>query len=180
MHLSLFSLHGGFGRAGQPIPTGGEGDLLNLMWLWWFVIRGPGWSPPPMGFYIGILIKTSPPKGGVHKLMILQRDLPKEFLRKFFGEEMGGGQGDPDPLSCFPIWLLYVCYMFVCFPIFPMCFFYVLRLFYENGRGHQQISRKLTTFEAPPVNWTPQNNTCARSFLLKCCTRLHKAYTGAL
>ena len=51
-----------------------------------------------MGFYIGILINTSPPKGGVHKLMILLRDLPKEFLRKFFGEEMGGGQGDPDPL----------------------------------------------------------------------------------
>ena len=51
-----------------------------------------------MGFCIWILIKTSPPKGGVHKLMILLRDLRKEFLRKFFGEEMGGGQGDPDPL----------------------------------------------------------------------------------
>ena len=51
-----------------------------------------------MGVYIGILIKSSPPKGGVHKLMILLRDLPKEFLKKFFGEEMGGGQGDPDPL----------------------------------------------------------------------------------
>ena len=51
-----------------------------------------------MGFYIGILIKSSPPKGGVHKLMILLRDLPKELLRKFFGEEMGGGQGDPDPI----------------------------------------------------------------------------------
>ena len=51
-----------------------------------------------MGFYVGILIKSSPPKGGVHKLMILLRDLPKEFSTKFFGEEMGGGQGDPDPL----------------------------------------------------------------------------------
>ena len=30
-------------------------------------------------------------------MMILLRDLPKEFLRKFFGEEMGG-QGDADPL----------------------------------------------------------------------------------
>ena len=46
-----------------------------------------------MGFYIGILIKSSPLKGGVHKLMILLRDLPKEFLRKFFGEEMGGYRG---------------------------------------------------------------------------------------
>ena len=30
-------------------------------------------------------------------MMILLRDLPKEFLKKRFGEEMGG-QGDPDPL----------------------------------------------------------------------------------
>ena len=52
----------------------------------------------PMGFCIGILIKTSPPKGGVHKFMILLRDLPKEFLRKSIGEEMGGGL---DPLIFF-------------------------------------------------------------------------------
>ena len=49
----------------------------------------------------GVLYRDShsivPSKGGVHKLMILLRDLPKEFLRKFFGKEMGG-QGDPDPL----------------------------------------------------------------------------------
>ena len=44
-----------------------------------------------------ILIKSSPPKGGVHKLMILLRDLPKEFLRKFFGEEMGGVRGTQTP-----------------------------------------------------------------------------------
>ena len=54
-------------------------------------------SPPPMGFYIGILIKSSPPKGGVHKLMIFLRDLPKEFLIKFFGEEMGGSGGPRPP-----------------------------------------------------------------------------------
>ena len=59
--------------------------------------RGSGWSPPPMGFYIGILIKSSPPKGGVHKLMILLRDLPKDFFRKFFGEEMGGVRGTQTP-----------------------------------------------------------------------------------
>ena len=35
---------------------------------------------------------------GVHKIQILIRDLLKEFLQKIFGEEMGGGQGDPDPL----------------------------------------------------------------------------------
>ena len=50
-----------------------------------------------MGVDIGILIKSSPPKGGVHKLMILLRDLPKKFLRKLFGEEMGGGSGGPRP-----------------------------------------------------------------------------------
>ena len=36
--------------------------------------------------------------GGVHKLMILLRDLVKENLQNIFGEEMGGGQADPDPL----------------------------------------------------------------------------------
>ena len=30
--------------------------------------------------------------------MILQRDLVKDNLQKIFGEELGGGQGDPDPL----------------------------------------------------------------------------------
>ena len=40
-----------------------------------------------------------PTLGGVHKIQILIRDLLKEFLQqKIFGEEMGGGQGDPDPL----------------------------------------------------------------------------------
>ena len=60
-------------------------------------IRGPGWSPLPwrlaQGFSLKILFI-----GGVHKLMILQRDFVDDFLTKFFGEEMGGGQGDPDPL----------------------------------------------------------------------------------
>ena len=36
-----------------------------------------------MGFYTGILSKPSPPKGGVHKLMILLRDLPKDFFQNF-------------------------------------------------------------------------------------------------
>ena len=31
-------------------------------------------------------------------MMILLRDLPKENLKKIFGEEMRGGHGDPDPL----------------------------------------------------------------------------------
>ena len=50
-----------------------------------------------MGFYIGILIKSSPPKGGVHKLMILLRDLPKDFLENSSAKKLGC-QGDPDPL----------------------------------------------------------------------------------
>ena len=56
-----------------------------------------------MGFYLGILMK-SPPPWGVHKLMILLRDLVKDILLNIFGEENGGGQGDPDPKtyrSCF-------------------------------------------------------------------------------
>ena len=39
-----------------------------------------------------------PTLGGVHKIQILIRDLLKDFLHKIFGEEMGGVQGDPDPL----------------------------------------------------------------------------------
>ena len=39
-----------------------------------------------------------PTLGGVHKIQILIRDLLKECLQKNFGEEMGGVQGDPDPL----------------------------------------------------------------------------------
>ena len=31
-------------------------------------------------------------------MMILQRDFVDDFLTKFFGEEMGGVRGDPDPL----------------------------------------------------------------------------------
>ena len=38
-----------------------------------------------------------PTLGGVHKIQILIRDLLKEILQQNFGEEMGGGQGDPDP-----------------------------------------------------------------------------------
>ena len=47
-----------------------------------------------MGFYLGILMKSPPPQGGVHKLMISLMDFPKENLQEIFGEEMGGGQGD--------------------------------------------------------------------------------------
>ena len=33
-------------------------------------------------------------------MMILLRDLVTEKKQNIFGEEMGGGQGDPDPLIC--------------------------------------------------------------------------------
>ena len=42
--------------------------------------------------------EISPIIGGVHKLMILLRDLVEEIVQKIFGEEMEGGQGDPDPI----------------------------------------------------------------------------------
>ena len=45
-----------------------------------------------MGFYLGILTKWPPPKGWVHEIQILIRDLLKEFLQKIFGEEMGGAR----------------------------------------------------------------------------------------
>ena len=45
--------------------------------------KKPGWSPPPMGFYTGILIKSSPPKGGVHKLQIFSREKYIDFSQNF-------------------------------------------------------------------------------------------------
>ena len=43
--------------------------------------------------------EVSPPEvGGVHKIQILIGDLLKEILQEVFGEEVVGGQGDPDPL----------------------------------------------------------------------------------
>ena len=51
-----------------------------------------------MAFGTGILIKHFVHMGGVHKIQISIRENVEYFLRKFFGEEMGGGQGDPDPL----------------------------------------------------------------------------------
>ena len=50
-----------------------------------------------MAFGTGILIKKFIHRGGVHKLMILQRDFVDDFLTKFFGEEMGGVRGIQTP-----------------------------------------------------------------------------------
>ena len=46
--------------------------------------------------------EIAPTIGGVHKLMILLRNVLNEKLQKIFGEEMGGGQGDPDLLIKYP------------------------------------------------------------------------------
>ena len=43
--------------------------------------------------------EISPTIGGVHKLMVLLRDLVKEKYKKIFGEEMGRVRGIPTPLS---------------------------------------------------------------------------------
>ena len=53
---------------------------------------------PETEFGTGILIKRALPKGGVHKIQILIRDLLKEFLQKIFGEEKGGVRGIQTPL----------------------------------------------------------------------------------
>ena len=51
-----------------------------------------------MGFYIGILIKSSPPKGGTQV-----DDFTKGFIKgtitKHLRRRNVGGQGDPDPLE---------------------------------------------------------------------------------
>ena len=65
-------------------------------------IRGPGWSPPPMGFYIGILIKSSPPKGGGTQVDDFTKGFTKGIFEKILRRRNGGGQGDPDPLVIKP------------------------------------------------------------------------------
>ena len=42
--------------------------------------------------------EISPTIGGVHKLMILLRDVLNEKLQKTFGEEIGGARGTQTPL----------------------------------------------------------------------------------
>ena len=42
-------------------------------------------------------MKSPPPEGWVHKLMILPMDLVKEQLQNIFGEEMGGSGGPRPP-----------------------------------------------------------------------------------
>ena len=39
---------------------------------------------------------------GVHKIQKFIRDILEHFLRNFFGEEIGGGQGHSDPLITIP------------------------------------------------------------------------------
>ena len=46
------------------------------------------------GFSLKRLIR----RGGVHKIQILIEDFLKEFLRNFFGEEIGGVKGTQAPL----------------------------------------------------------------------------------
>ena len=61
----------------------------------------------PMAFGTGILIKKLF-IGGVHKLMILQRDFVDDFLTKFFGEEMGGSGGPRPPSVLFAVFIVFV------------------------------------------------------------------------
>ena len=51
-----------------------------------------------MAFGTGILTKKIIHRGGVHKIQILIEDFPKEFLRNFFGEEIGGVKVTQAPL----------------------------------------------------------------------------------
>ena len=51
-----------------------------------------------MGFYIGILIKTSPPKGGGTQVDDFTKGFTKGISEKILRRRNGGGQGDADPL----------------------------------------------------------------------------------
>ena len=51
-----------------------------------------------MGFYIGILIKSSPPKGGDTQVDDFTKEFSKGFVHKILRRRNGGGQGYPDPL----------------------------------------------------------------------------------
>ena len=61
-------------------------------------ISGLGWSPPPMGFYLWILIKWSPPQGGTQVT-----DFNKGFTKGMFTTNIrrrsGGVRGAQTPLS---------------------------------------------------------------------------------
>ena len=52
----------------------------------------------PHGVVLRDYHEISPTIGGVHKLMILLRDLLKEDLQNIFGEAMGG-RGTPTPYN---------------------------------------------------------------------------------
>ena len=53
--------------AGGGVRGGGPAMRINKK------VRGPGWSPPPMGFGIRILITGANLYGGVYKLRFLIR-----------------------------------------------------------------------------------------------------------
>ena len=74
--MPTFPLHEKNGHQVEVAESAGNGDLSTKEVAVHFEIRGSGWSPPPMGFYLGILTKWPPPQGGVHKILILIRDLP--------------------------------------------------------------------------------------------------------
>ena len=60
-------------------------------------IRGPGWSPPPMGFYIGILTKSSPPKGGGTQVDDFTKGFTKGIFEKILRRRNGGVKGTQTP-----------------------------------------------------------------------------------
>ena len=59
--------------------------------------EGAGVAVTPHGFLPRDSHEISPTIGGVHKLMILLRDLVKEQMQQIFGEEMGGSGGPRPP-----------------------------------------------------------------------------------
>ena len=50
-----------------------------------------------MGFYLGILMKSPPHRGGT-QVDDFTKGLVKEKIQNSFGEEMGGVWGTPTPL----------------------------------------------------------------------------------
>ena len=59
-------------------------------------IRGSGWSPPPMGFYLGILTKCPPPRGGT-QVTDFNKGITKGMFTNNIRLKNGGVRGTQTP-----------------------------------------------------------------------------------
>ena len=74
----------------QISPDHSTGDCPNHSSKVPIKMRGSWWLPPLIGVWHRDSHYWRKIIGGVHKILILSRDLLEELLRNFFGEEIGG------------------------------------------------------------------------------------------